>query len=137
MPNQNNIFVDIWSSFRALPTWIQVWMVVLLMPINMTSLFFVGEPKGIIIAILANAGLILNLPVMFKDRGFSKQMSIPHLLPWTILVILILFKRPEATGAYNIYLWVLLIANIVSLGFDFPDSLKWFKGDRAVAGRPQ
>jgi len=130
---QSNVFVEIWKSFRATPGWVQVWMVLLLMPINMASIFFINEPKGMLIAFLANIGMLMNIPVMFYDRGMSKLMSIPHLLPWTVLVLLIIFRRPEATGLYDTFLWALLIINLISLAFDYVDALKWIKGDRAIA----
>jgi len=130
---RQNLFLDIWNSFRAIPGWVQFWMVFLLMPINMASLFFLSEPMGLLVAFLANIGMLLNLPVLIKERGLSKLMSGPHLIPWTILVILILFKRPETDGVYDLYLTVLLITNIISLVFDYPDFLKWIKGDRAIA----
>jgi len=78
-------------------------------PINMASLFFLNEPMGVLVAFLANIGMLLNIPVMFYDRGVSKLMSIPHLVPWTALVILIIFYRPAATGLYDIFLSALLI----------------------------
>lgn len=131
----NSILADCWTSFRALPTWVQVWVAFLLMPINMLSLAFLSEPMGIWIALLANTAMMLNLPVMLSDRGFSKAMALPHLIPWTILVALLIFARPEATGAYAIYLTVLLAADVISLAFDYPDALKWLRGERAVAGR--
>jgi len=130
---QSNIFVEIWDSFRAIPVWVQVWIMLVLGPINMASLFFLNEPMGMLIAFLANIGMLLNIPVMIYDRGVSKLMSIPHLIPWTVLVIVILFNRPEATGLYDTFLWALLVINIISLVFDYVDSMKWIKGDRAIA----
>jgi len=130
---KGNVFVEIWNSFRATPGWVQFWMVFLLMPINAASLFFLNEPMGIWIAFLANIGMILNIPVMFYDRGVSKLMSMPHLIPWTVIVVLIIFYRPEATGLYDTYLWVLLVTNLISLAFDYVDALKWLRGDRAIA----
>jgi len=132
---RKNVFVEIWSSFRAMPGWVQIWMVFLLMPINMASIFFINESMGILVAFLANIAMIMNIPVMFYDRGMSKLMSIPHLIPWTALVLLIIFYRPEATGLYNTFLWVLLVVNLISLAFDYVDALKWIKGDRAIASR--
>jgi len=130
---KGNVFVEIWNSFRATPGWVQIWMMVLLAPINMASLFFLDEPMGMLIAFLANIGMLLNIPVMFYDRGVSKLMSVPHLIPWTVIVVLIIFYRPEATGPYDTYLWILLVTNLISLAFDYVDSMKWFKGDRAIA----
>jgi len=132
---QSNVFVEIWNSFRVTPGWVQAWVVFLLMPINTVSLFFINEHKGMLIAFFANIGMLLNIPVMFYDRGVSKLMSIPHLLPWTVLVLLIIFHRPEATGLYNTFLWALLVINLISLAFDYVDALKWLKGDRAIASR--
>jgi len=133
--DQRNVFIEIWNSFRATPSWVQIWMVFILMPINMASVFFINEPMGLLIAFLANIAMLMNIPVMFYDRGVSKLMSTPHLIPWTILVILLIFFRPEATGLYNVFLSALLIINLISLAFDYVDALKWFKGDRAIASR--
>ena len=130
-----NIVVEIWGSFRALPAWVQIWVAFFLMPINMASLLFIGEPMGLLIAFLANIGMMMNLPVMIYDRGFSKMMALPHLIPWTILVAILLFAPPEATGTYATYLWVLLVADVISLAFDYPDARKWLGGEREVAGR--
>jgi len=130
---QSNVFVEIWNSFRAIPVWVQAWIVLVLMPINVASLFFLNEPMGLLIAILANVGMLLNIPVMIYDRGVSKLMSIPHLLPWSALVVLILFFRPDVTGIYSAFLWGILIINLISLAFDYVDAWKWIKGDRAIA----
>ncbi|MEF2548756.1 hypothetical protein VQ045_16480 [Aurantimonas sp. E1-2-R+4] len=110
-------------------------MGVWLAPINMVSLFFLSEPMGVWIALLANIAMLLNLPVILYDRGFSKLMALPHLIPWTLLILLLIFARPQAVGVYDAYLWVLLATNVVSLVFDYPDAIKWLKGDRKAAGR--
>lgn len=130
---KSNILVAAWASFRAMPTWVQIWVGLWLMPVNMASLFFIGGEKGILIAFLANIAMMLNLPVMLLDRGFSKAMALPHIIPWTILIGILLFARPEASGMYDTYLTVLLVTNIISLLFDYPDAIKWFGGDRAIA----
>ena len=96
----------------------------------MASLFFLQEPGGIWVAALANLAMILNLPVMLYDRGFSKLMAFPHLIPWTLLVVLLIFRRPEVTGAYDTYLGILLGANTLSLLFDYPDAWRWLRGQR-------
>lgn len=127
------MFLDIWKSYRALPVWVQLWVAMILSPVNMASLYFIDEPSGILVAFLANIAMMLNLPVIFYDRGFSKLMALPHLIPWSILIGVILFQRPEASGLYDTYLWVLLFTNALSLSFDYPDAVKWLRGDRAPA----
>lgn len=128
------MIVQIWASFRALPHWVQIWVALFLVPINMASLFFIAEPGGILVAFLANIALMMNMPIMIMDRGFSKLMAFPHIIPWTILVGWLLLNRPAATGNYDIYLWVLLGTNAISLAFDYPDARKWLSGDRKPAG---
>jgi hypothetical protein len=57
-------------------------------------------------------------------------------VPWTLLIGYLLFARPEGSAAFGIYLNILLVVNAFSLAFDYPDSYKWLKGDRAVV-RPK
>lgn len=127
------MLTEIWISFRAMPASIQVWVAFLLAPINMAAIFFMDQPFGIWIAILAIGAMTINMSVMVYDRGFSKLMAFPHLIPWTILVIWIAFARPVGSAGYDTFLWILLVTNIISLGFDCPDALKWWKGEREPA----
>ena len=127
------MLTDIWKSFRAMPVCVQIWVAFLLVPINMASVFFIDQPSGVWVAILAIGAMMLNIPVMLYDKGFSKLMAFPHLIPWTILVLWIAFARPIGTAGFDNYLSILLITNVISLGFDYPDALKWWKGDRRVA----
>ena len=38
------------QSFFALPTWVQIWMMFILGPVNMATLAFLNQPSGILIA---------------------------------------------------------------------------------------
>lgn len=130
------LIMDIWASFRSLPAWVQIWVAFILMPMNMISILFYSEPSGLWIAFLANIAMMLNMPVMLYDRGFSKMMAFPHLIPWSILVVWLVTARPSGSDMYNTYLSVLLVINAISLLFDFPDALHWLRGDKEPA-RPQ
>ena len=123
------------KSFFALPEWVQIWMVFILIPTNMASLFFINEPLGGWVAFLANIGMALNLPIIIKERGMSKLMSFPHLVPWTAVVIMIPIIFSDTTGTYSLYLQILFVVNVISLVFDYPDAWKWIKGDREIAGK--
>ncbi|MDU8926130.1 hypothetical protein RXV86_01905 [Alisedimentitalea sp. MJ-SS2] len=127
------LITEIWGSFRAMPFWVQVWVALILVPVNMASLLFLTQPGGLWVAFLANIAMILNLPILIAERGFSKRMALPHLPFWTVLVLWLLLARPEAQGGYATYLWLVLIVDVISLGFDYPDAWKWWQGDRAVA----
>ena len=125
---------DIWSSFMALPLWVRLWMLFLLMPINFAALLFWEAPFGKLISSLAILGMAFNLVPILLDRGFGKAMSIPHLIFWVPLTGVIILKvLPIASGNYRVFLMALLAVNLTSLIFDIVDTLKWIRGDRAVA----
>ena len=129
--SNNNLIVDLWTSYREQPLWVQIWVGLILMPVNMVSLAFISEPMGLWVAGLANIALLLNLPILLYERGFSRTMALPHLIPWTLLVGLLLFARPDATGLYAGYLWVLLVINMISLLFDYPESYQWLQARKS------
>lgn len=128
------IFLDIWRSYRSLPLWVQIWVFGILVPVNSAAIFFIFQPSGMWVAILAIGAMLPNIPIMLYERGLSKMMAFPHLVPWSILVLWLFIAMPQGSAAYTIYLWFLLVVNAISLGFDIPDALKWRKGDRRVAG---
>lgn len=122
--------IEIWHSFRKLPLWVQLWMVLWLIPINIASLIFIQESNGFLIAILANIAMLLNVPIMWFERGMSRAMALPHLPFWSILVIVILLINPDTSTSYGKYLWLLALTNFLSLVFDINDAIKWFKSNR-------
>lgn len=125
-----NIFMDLWRSFSELPLWVRLWMVLWLMPLNTASVFFINEPMGVWIAVLANVAMLLNLPIMLVERRLSRTMALPHLPFWTALVVLIVWMGPDASTLYGKFLIVLAATNILSLAFDYMDAYRWIKGDR-------
>lgn len=133
--SQRSLILDIWQSYRSLPAWVQIWVAFVLVPVNIASLAFIEQPLGLWVAVLAIIAMLPNLPVMFYERGFSKLMALPHLIPWTLLLLLILVIRPPLTDLYGYYLWVLFAVDFISLALDYPDTVKWLRGDRTVSGR--
>ena len=129
--------IDIFHSFRRMPLWVQIWVAAILMPANILTLAFLHEPYGYWLAGLAIGGMALNAPIMFIDKGFGSLMALPHILLWTPLCALmgwlLWFSGIELSANYSGFLMLLLAIDIVSLGFDYPDALKWLKGDRGPA----
>ncbi len=132
-----SVFADIWRSLRALPIWVILWMSLLLGPVNMASIAFLSEPKGILIALLALGGMAASITTLILHRGFSKRVSGGHVFFWTPLVLILIFARPVATGTYDAYLTILLATNLFSLVFDINDLRLWLCGDRHVLGQEQ
>jgi hypothetical protein len=126
---------DILLSFRRLPLWVQLWMALWLFPVNMAPLMFLGEPGAIWLSVLSVGGMLPNLWILIRERGFSTALALPHVVAWMPLVgvICTLLARDDVSGPYRTALWVVLITDLVSLGFDLPDSWRWWRGARAVA----
>ena len=127
---------DIWGSFRRLPHWVQIWVALILVPVNLAWLAFLGYPGAGLVAALAVGALAVNSMVLLAERGLSKAMVLPHLALWTPLLAVIfglLARNPGFAPLVRHYLWLLFAVDAVSLAFDLADALKWKRGDRAVA----
>lgn len=134
------MILDVWDSFWRLPLWVQVWVGLILVPANLLTLLFVRKKYGKWIAVLAIGGMLPNIPITLIERGMSKLMSLPHIIFWTPLCVLILwllknnFKPDRQMGRTFVYFLVcLLLINTISLAFDFSDFIKWLAGDRGIA----
>lgn len=131
----NLLIKDIVASFSRMPRWIQIWVALWLVPVNLISLVFLDAPSGTWVACLSIAGMLPNLYLPLIERGLGKSMALPHIMPWTLqwfTVIGLLLGDPELGGTYQAYLWVLLVTNSLSLLFDYPETIAWFKGHKGI-----
>ena len=126
---------EIWRSFRALPLWVQIWVALVLLPVNLFSLAFVDQHNGLLIALLAVGGMAPNIVIMLAERGLSRLMALPHVLIWTPLIVIVWQTLGTASQGYAGFLWLLLAVDLCSLAFDYLDVLKWWRGARTVAGK--
>jgi len=72
--------------------------------------------------------------VPMRHRGFTKLASGGRVIFWVSLVLILIFARPMANGAYDTYLTILLVVNLVSLLFDINSLRLWLGDDRQVLG---
>ncbi len=126
-----SVLLDIWRSFRSLPLWVQVWVGLILVPVNMATVILITEPCCYLIPILAIGGMAPNAVLMFIERGFSKAMALSHILLWIPLLVLLAYEI-KTNSIFANYLMVLFAVDFVSICFDLKDSRDWFKGDRGV-----
>ncbi|WP_171240907.1 hypothetical protein [Ruegeria sp. HKCCA5491] len=125
---------DIWLSFRELPLWVQFWMAFILIPVNLAPLAFVDQPQGALIAALSVTGMALNIPIMRAARGMTKAMALPHLVCWVpmlAIVIMLLMDASALSPGYVQFLVLLLVVDLISLGFDVNDSIVWLRQRQA------
>lgn len=131
-----SLIIDIKDSFFRLPPAVAVWTALILVPVNVAALFFLGQPFGWLVALLAVGALLANLPIMMRARGMTTAMGAPHVVAWVPLLVLIalllLLDRGDLSTAFVVYLVILLIADAVSLYFDIPDTLKLMKGEQTA-----
>ena len=120
------------KSHSELPTWVQIWMNFILGPVNLATLAFLGQPSGGLIAALSLSGMALTVAIVIASGGFSKVAAAGHVLPWTPLVFMLAFARPEGTAIYGAFLTVLFVVNVISLAFDFNDLRIWFSSRAGI-----
>lgn len=128
---------DIWRSLRALPLPVQAWVFVILVPVNLATLAFLSEPHGTLVALLAVGGLVLGSVIMFWCRGFSRLISLGHLVTWSPLVVFLVLRAPAGGDGYSVFLVLLLVVNVISLVFDVSDIWRWWRGERNVPGHAE
>jgi len=132
------LLTDVWQSFRAMPVWVQIWVAGILVPVNSAGLLFLDTRAGQVTVVLGLGAMLANTVLLLVQRGFSKAMALPHILPWTGLVIWLAFVLSGdgiASGGLRTYLGILLVVDVISLVFDYIDMVKWFRGDREVVRR--
>lgn len=128
------MILQIWQSYRRLPLWVQLWVALILVPVNAASLLFVTQPAGAWLALMAVGAMLCNGVLMLVERGFSKVMALPHVLIWTPMLGLILWLlAQDIADGFRTYLLILLAVDVVSLILDFIDTRKWLSGDRKIA----
>lgn len=131
--------IRIFKSAFSLPIWVQIWMFVFLIPVNMSGLFLLNYQAGFWVAVLGAGALAINTVILFLNRGFSKVLAIPHLVMWGPLQVILLaryFGAPDLNSFEQTYILVVLMVNGISLAFDVFDTLEWKRGARDVAGFP-
>ncbi len=128
------MILEIWQSYRRLPLWVQLWVALILVPVNAASLLYITQPAGAWLALMAIGAMLCNGVLMLIERGFSKVMALPHVLIWTPMLGLILWLlSQDIAGSYRTYLVILLAVEVVSLILDLSDTRKWLSGDRTIA----
>ena len=126
------ILLDIWRSFRALPLWVQIWVGLILVPVNTATIVLITEPSSYIIPVLAIGGMMPNAVLMFVERGFSKAMTLSHIVLLIPLLVLLVLNI-SAGSVFSGYLMILFAVDFISICFDVKDGRDWFKGDRKIA----
>lgn len=131
---------DIIRSFTSLPLWVQIWLLLLLVPVNAAAFLLLNTWAGKATAVAAALIVVCNGFLILRDRGLGKVLAIPHLLFWGPLQVLLVLRLLGLVGEAPvsdlelIYIWLVLVMNGISLAFDVADTIAWAKGDRSIPG---
>jgi hypothetical protein len=134
-----NRFVEInrqlWLSFRRLPLWVQVWVALVLVPVNLLSFLMLEYQAAQMVALAAVLALGSNMLLLYRYAGFSRAMALPHLVVWGPLQILLLMRvlqTPAPDAGEVMFICLVLLVNGISLIFDLLDTWRWWQGERQV-----
>jgi hypothetical protein len=125
-----------WQSFRSLPTWVQIWVGLILVPVNVAPFIFLDTSTGQWAALAALFVLVTNGPIMLWYAGMNRALSLPHLVAWVPLEVALVLRVTGHAGPATlatpelVLAWVLLIVNGISIVFDVLDSWRWLRGER-------
>lgn len=128
---------DSLKSFRALPRWVQAWVALVLMPANLLPFGWLDTPTGRAGALATGVVVLGGVPIMLAERGLSRLMSVPHLVAWIPLLVLLVARLAQGepmSRAETGLAMTLIVVDGISLGFDVLDFARWSLGDRAVPG---
>lgn len=132
--------MDVYTSFRTLPRWVQIWVMGVLFPINIAAVliwFATGHPLAQWTGLAALFVGCVNAYITLTERGVSRLTSVPHLPVWIPAQILaVLWLIGDAPMSLGMTVFALIYAVTIGISnlFDIFDTWRWIRGDRSVAG---
>ncbi|MDP2065985.1 MAG: hypothetical protein Q8K38_08460 [Burkholderiaceae bacterium] len=126
-------------SMGGLPKWVQAWVLGLII-VNAAAFAFLHSAVGRWTAAAALVVCVFNIPMMLRQQGLTRLLSLPHFV-WFALVAYLatqLFGAdPLPAGSVRTYALVVLVVNSISLLFDVIEMVRWLRGEREVLGLRQ
>lgn len=125
------------ASIAGLPLWVQAWLIVLVCT-NMASLAYLDSPVGMWTAVAFAAVAAANMPLMLLQGGMTRLLALPHFIWFPLvgwLLVRLFGSDPLPAGSdERAYAALVVIVNGISLAFDVPDAIKWWRGGREILG---
>ncbi len=117
-----------WSGqVEAVPAWLRLWLLGVLFPVFLASLFFVRRSLG---ARAAAAGFVLShVPMMVHLFDVTVGVvGLMHLVCWGPALVLLARQRPkiDPKTPYGVWVHAMLVVLAISLAFDLRDALLYF-----------
>ena len=88
-----------------------------------------------IVVTAASIAVIVSMPLWHAQMGgYTRLVGLPHIVVWTPLVIYLYARRKQFISPWPVQ-WAiaaLMVTIVVSLGFDYADTVRYLLGDRAI-----
>lgn len=117
-----------------LPTWVQLWLNVLLLGafIAPLSLFIWKQTRlAALLTLLASGIAAFSIITMYDSLGLVRLLGLPHIILWTPLVIYLIktSRKPDLPKAPMWIIRFICATIVISLIFDYADVIRYFFGD--------
>ena len=126
-----NAMVNFIRDMRRMPVGWQLWLG-LLMAVNLLGgLVYAGTLEGqVVLAVLAVSAAVMM--ALHKLLGFVRLLGLGH-FAWFPLVVWLLtrLEAAPADGAFQAWLWAVILLDSASLVIDVVDVARWLRGERA------
>ena len=129
------LWIDQYRSYRAMPLWVQVW-VAWLVTINLVGGLDRSTPTGRAVTKSNLVFLPPNAVLVAAQRGYGSALSFSHLVAWPPLVARLVqrLREPDVPAGERRLAALVALTNSVSIAFDVVDAARWIAGERGVAG---
>ncbi|WP_300376412.1 hypothetical protein [Henriciella sp.] len=128
----NGVFSSFMADAGAQPDWVVTWMSFMVAVLALSVPFALVRREALAVALV----MAVTIPVvlwMYTIFGYSRILGLSHVILWTPLVVWLLSRRQHwFAGAPLSGTWVALctLVLIISLGFDYTDTIRWLLGER-------
>lgn len=116
---------------RRMPVGWQLWLALLMAVNGAGGLAYAGTPEGqVVLAVLAVAAAVMM--ALHRLLGFVRLLGLGH-FAWLPLVAWLLtrLEAAPADGAFQAWLWAVIVLDSASLVIDVVDVGRWLRGERA------
>ncbi|WP_299297241.1 hypothetical protein [uncultured Tateyamaria sp.] len=117
------------------PAWVVIWTNILLLGavvLPLTLAFWKSTRLTALLSVFASAISIGGIMFLYQQLGYVKLLGLAHIIAWTPLAIHLALKMraPSVPRPPRIIMGVIFATIMVSLVFDYVDTIRYFAGDR-------
>ena len=123
-------FITFNAGMLNMPPGVKAWLLALIAANMVVPLFFISTREAQVVVLTMLASVVL-MTALTAWGGFTRLLGLGHIL-WIPLLVYLwrsLHAYPFDTGM-GLWLRVLMVLNVISLGIDTVDVVRYLRGDR-------